>query len=374
MDARGISMADTTTSLVQPLDGKTAIDDKMTFEPERLSYVAAADLAVMIAAEIGEANADKRPVVICDVGFLSDLANLVAIGVMLDTIAGDYQALGQQAANLSEDRSTPVFNAIAEEATAQMARVSALAPLPLTPLTAVEGVLNTALGIVSLFREDVSFSGVKTGVDALAFEIAVAAEMKKRSFARVLIPGLFVVPSHVAGQDSLLFRLKAIEGAKLTLWRILAPIVSDLVESETELDQASRDANQAEVDRLTGEIAKLRRDLSPITEPAAKTDQRFSEILTELQKVDADSGLTGLARLLRAEAIGNTAPMFLHIKVVSSGGHNRISRSLFRTLFAGDGLSFMGGVVARWALLNEKGEVEKGGILSGERAGKFPRT
>jgi len=68
--------------------------------------------------------------------------------------------------------------------------------------------------------------------------------------------------------------------------------------------------------------------------------------------------------LLRAEAIRKSDSVFLHGAIVSSGGHQRISRSLFRFLLFGDGLSFKGGVVIRWGLLAADGSVIKGGIRS----------
>jgi hypothetical protein len=69
-----------------------------------------------------------------------------------------------------------------------------------------------------------------------------------------------------------------------------------------------------------------------------------------------------LARLLRAEAIKTEEPIYLHAVVVSSGGHHRIARSLWRTMFYGDGLTFVGGATVRWSLLAADGSIEKGGI------------
>ena len=80
--------------------------------------------------------------------------------------------------------------------------------------------------------------------------------------------------------------------------------------------------------------------------------------------MEETTGLNQLARLLRAEVIQKKQPIYLHAKVVSSGGHHRISRSLFRTLFVGDGLSFAGGAIVRWGLLTGTGELLLGGILS----------
>ena len=67
-------------------------------------------------------------------------------------------------------------------------------------------------------------------------------------------------------------------------------------------------------------------------------------------------------------------PRYLHALVVASGGFNRTSRSLLRTIFSGDGLSFLGGATARWALLKENGSVAKGGIESEQEWGTFSQV
>jgi hypothetical protein len=362
-------MGATDLPTVQPLEGKTTIDDKMVFEPERLSYVSAAKVAAEIAGKLPDPKELGPLIVIARVSLLADMANLQATGTLLDGLQQDYESLGGQAKDLLQSRGSGLQMEAAPD-TAEKPEITNLpAPIPALPLVAAG--LNAALGLVSLFREDVSFSGVKTGVDALAFELALASALKKRGFARVLIPDLCVIPAGGATEDSLQSKLQKIEDAKLGLWQAVSPLVSELVELDTELDQASRGGDQPTVDSLTGEIAQLRRDLSPITEPLSRVDQRYSEILSQLQKADADSGLTGLARLLRAEAISGMEPEFLHAQVVSSGGHNRIQRSLWRTLFGGDGLSFMGGVVVRWARLSSTGEIQQGGILTCRQTADF---
>ncbi len=66
------------------------------------------------------------------------------------------------------------------------------------------------------------------------------------------------------------------------------------------------------------------------------------------------------------------SPIYLQAQVVSSGGHNRTSRSLLRMIFLGDRLSFMGSATVRWALLGNDGTVTNGGILSERAWGRFP--
>ena len=71
------------------LEGKTTVDDKMVFEPQRLSYEASRAIAEKIARRISERTKD-RLVVIAGMQLLADFGNVVAIRSMLEEIAGEY--------------------------------------------------------------------------------------------------------------------------------------------------------------------------------------------------------------------------------------------------------------------------------------------
>ena len=336
----------------QPLAGQTTADEKMTFEPERLSYQSACELADSIAAAIPTDDKHKR-IVIASLADLADLANLRGALAMLDLLEQDYRQIGESAQTAAGRR------------TVKSLAVTNLLP-PVTALSGIATVISAGLGIASLFRRDVSYAGSPTSVDAIAFEIAVAAELKKLNFDHVLIPALGVFPAAPPG-DSLKDKLRKLESAKFAVWQIVQPMVSELVTLDTQIDLASRAKDQPKIDRLTIEINALRADLAPLTEPLAALDQRWSQIQGDWQKTSPDTGLTGFARLLRAEVVQRGDPVYLHAAVVSSGGYRRISRSLFCTIFTGDGLTFTGGVIIRWALLNASGEFQAGGLLTTER-------
>jgi hypothetical protein len=350
-------MANDTQSIPvpQPLAGQTTTDDKMVFEPERLSYRSARRLATDIANELrGRSKAD--PIIIASLSELADIANLRGTNVMIDMLRKDYEQAAKSAGTAVERR------------TALLSTEGGIATLiealpALTPLSGIATAVNAGLGLASLFRQDVSFSGSAVSVDAIAFEIALAAALKKLEFEHVLLPALGVFPSNPQS-PSLAERLQSVDQAKLEVWKVVRPLISELVALDTQLDLQSRAKNQSEIDRLTGEINSLRADLSPISEPLAALDQRWSQLQGEWQKVASDTGLTGFARLLRAEAIQREGTLYLHAAVVSNGGHRRITRSLLRTMFTGDNLTFTGGVVVRWALLDSSGEVQQGGLLT----------
>jgi hypothetical protein len=126
------------------------------------------------------------------------------------------------------------------------------------------------------------------------------------------------------------------------------------------------------VTALAREVFELRRGVEPLTETLSGADRRFNELQTQRDKPSETTGLTMIARLLRAETLDAQTPSYLHPAVVSSGGHNRVSRSLFSTVFGGDRLGFAGRVVVRWALLESDGVFQTGGVHAERRVAAFP--
>lgn len=362
-------MADTAQNTITPLEGKTTIDNQMFFEPERLSYQSADHVAARIAREVRD-KVKGRTVVIAGTQLLADFANLQAIYLLLDSIRSDYGALISQGIDIGNMHSLVAPEKIVEfknEATFAEAAISS----PLAPITTV---LDATLGLVSLFREDVEYHGAKTVVDTLAFEIALAAWLKAEGATKVFVPDLMMVPLTEVRPGSLRDRLKSAQNAKASVWKLVGPLISDLARLEGELDEAVREKDQQRLDALASRVSELRSVMQPIADPLARTDQRLADLQNKWEQVDASSGLSLLARLLRAETIlppiegkKGEEPLYLHAKVVSSGGHHRISRNLFRMLFLGDGLSFAGGATIRWALLGKDGSIEKGGIFVARR-------
>lgn len=361
---------------ITPLEGKTTVDDKMVFEPERLSYESADRLTKTIAHAVRETIKGKK-VVIVGTSFLADLANLQAIAVKLEELKRDYEALLQQAKTMGRRRQP-----LPEISTGKALPKEEFAVTGLMPETMIEAGaaalgpvavgVSTALGLVSLFREDVDYRGIQTVVNPLAFELALAAKIRAIGAERVFVPDLVSLPRMKTGTESLGGRLAAVQSAKAKVWESVGPFIAELVRLDAKLDHAARAKDQKLVDDLSGQLAELRQDLDPVTEPLRRVDQQLADLQAAGDKVDETTGLTMLARWLRAEAIQAMNPRYLHAQVVSSGGHNRTSRSLLRTIFCGDGLSFIGGATARWALLEEDGAVADGGIISERARGRFP--
>jgi hypothetical protein len=351
-------MADKEKDSVTPLEGKTSVDAQMFFEPEALSYLSAVTVAEQIASAL-LTDINGKNVVIAGERLLADFTNLQAILIRLDSLHYDYESIAQLAEDVRTTRS--------EEAKAAAADMNLLVPaaaLETTISAAINPIgaaLNAAIGLVSLFREDVEYRGIKTVIDSLAFEIALAESIKKHCATAVFIPDLMILNEPLTAEGSLSDGLNKVQQAKTDAWTVVGPLVAELVELEANLDLASRNNGQELVNALTLQISKLRRDMQPISDPLSRADRMLSELQNQLVEPD-ETKISMLARLLRAEVIRSTQPIYIHAKVVSSGGHHRISRNLFRMLFLGDGLSFAGGVIVRWALLLESGAVEKGGL------------
>jgi hypothetical protein len=343
---------------VTPLDGITTIDDKMTFEPERLSYASARAVAAFIAGEIRE-QLGARPLVIADDGFVSDLGNLGAARLQLEMLADDYNRVtaSVSAASGPEPAVAGVEPAVVGSGVA---------------VAAIAGGLQTALGLVSLLRENVEFRGVVTRIDPLAFEIGLASALREEGIEKVYVPGLIVVQKPLDEPGSLHTRLKQVQAARHAAWQAAGPLLAELGRKDAAMDAASRTGAPEQVTALAREVFELRRSVEPLTETLSSADRRFNELQAQWDKPSEATGLTMIARLLRAETLDAQTPRYLHAAVVSSGGHNRVSRSLFNTLFGGDRLSSLGGVVVRWALLEADGVFQKGGVQAERRIAAFP--
>ena len=361
-----------TPSDIQPLEGKTVIDQEMFFEPERLSYVSASALAMRIARG-AHTEIEGKEVVIAGEDLLADWSNVHACVAVLDSILQEYRAVESLARTVERLRTMAPREHVAPEAA--VAAIAAAAGGAIAPITAT---VTSVLGLVSLFREDVEFRGLRTVVDSLTFKLVLAQQLRNHGATKIFVPELFAVDATVAA-GSIRARLQEVHEARSAAASIVGPFIAELVDADTELSKAALRNDAAAVQSLTARVSALRRELDPITEPQARADQRLSELETSFSARDEKSGLTGLGRLLRAEALRALNATVVHAQVVSSGGHYRIARSVLRTLITGDGLSATGGAVARWAVLAPDGDILRAGqeqerldeIVGNRRGGSF---
>lgn len=351
---------------IKPLDGKTTVDDKVVFEPQRLSYDAARVIAEKIARRISARTRDKL-VVIAGTQLLADFSNLVATKAVLEELANEYDALAE-----ATHASTPVLPA---KVRSHRFRSTELLNLNLAaPLGAVTAGVQGALALLSLFRQDVDYKGVPVSIDTLGFELELAARIRMHKASEVIVPDFALLAAPEKGAGALRTLVEKVKEARAkvilaAVSKIPQPKHDDIAEDVIEKKSGSH-----VVDLNDLPSPEPRSNLEMVREVFDQIDQHFTDLQTQLAKGDADgSGLTMLARLYRAEALNARSPMLVHVRVLLAGGSNRIERSLFRTLFSGDGLSATGGAVVSWAILSERGAIEDGGMFAESLSAASPK-
>jgi hypothetical protein len=365
-------VADTGAGFTPPEQGKTTIDDKLFFEPERLSYESANEIAKRIAAAVKE-EVKGRCIVIARTSLLADFANLNATDTMLRQLQLEYQSLADHVSGETEEppreefkESTP-FNVSGEVFKESIVQNAALAGVATAAAAAIGGpvapIVGAALGLAALLKQDVEYHGEQTSVDALAFEISLANDVLVWKASKVFIPDLAILEPR-SDDGSLRALLAQVQNAKSRAWTAVGPLIAELAGLERDLDQAALAKDQKQVEELSSKISAARRSLDPLALPLERADQRFSDIQTQWAQMDNATGMSLLARMLRAESLHALGPLYLHASVVCSGGHNRISRNLFRLVGLSDGLSFVGAAIVRWAALSHDGSIQKGGLFT----------
>jgi hypothetical protein len=343
---------DATAPSVTALDGKTTLDGKMFFEPERLAYESTNTIAAAISATVEPLVKDQRPVVITAGEFLADLSNLTAVDAQLTNVVEQYATCKRLGAAINSP--TP------ESLSAAAAGIAGIIGPAVT-------VLTSAIGLVSLFRENVDLSGVKTDMDQLAFRIVVAARLKVGNITVRLYET--ELPSPV-NASPLLEALKDAENARAEAWEALAPHLAALAEAQAKLDAAARvQNNAAAVDQAAKEVTAKRQKITPVTNLLERADAQLASLRAHLEKVDEKSGMMTLGKLLRAERAKRDNAYILHVGVVAAGGHHRVAHSLFRRR---DSVGATGGAVARWAFLDSDGTFLAGAVSDAQLHEKFP--
>src|ERR1700734_4313465 len=99
-------MAGANLPQVTPLEGKTTIDDKLIFEPQRLSYESARVIASQIVCPIADRIKDQV-VVVVSTSVLADFANLQAAYLTLEGLTQEYSSISQHAQRSVDNRNKP---------------------------------------------------------------------------------------------------------------------------------------------------------------------------------------------------------------------------------------------------------------------------
>ena len=348
---------------ITPLGGKTTVDDKVLFEAQRLSYDAARVIAEKIARRISE-RTKGREVVVAGTQLLADMSNLVATRSVLEQLAHDYDALAKIAHALppAVPRGALTRGYITLAAT--------VAP----GLEAVSAGVQSALTLISLFRQDVDYKGVPISIDTLAFELELAARLRMHKAKEVVVPDFAVFTAPATGAGTVIALLENVKVARAEAMKALVPKDSHPSGHDPKPGASHKTMEEGGGDLFLLDSRGADANQESVAPALAQLDQRLNDLQTQLAKGDADgSGLTMLARLFRLETIAARSPIFVHVRVVLAGGSNRVQHSLWHSMFTGDGLSSSGGAVVSWAILNVNGAVEDGGVFAHSMSAASPK-
>ncbi len=325
----------------KPLEGTTTIDDNMVFEVEALSHVAVSHLAAKIAKSIKDntnASADLPVrVIFLGEGLPQALEFSRTFSVQLKLLQDAFDS----ALKLAQEGLAPLSAPLQPAAVA--GGTTAASGFGLT--AAVGGALN----LLALFRQNTSYFGRKVEITEPAIVVELARCLRQHKGISFYWPGLGL--SH----DSVLATSSA------------PPFLEDVQRAMGRRDQATAGIHNLAVaigklDKEAAELPAARFALDRAHELFDSADSVLRRLTTSLSKADAETGVTPLQLLQRAHDVRNqiiTADgkvYFLYVRLEAAGGSYRIRRNLFRTLFWKDGLSFSGGAVVSYALLETNGE------------------
>jgi len=368
------------SSKMKRLDGVTSIDEKVFLECEILAHVALSEIATQISKE-AKAAADKEPKEAIDKA--RDLSNQAdnippataatrATVILLDNSLISalqlFSSLKLQSALFEKS-----FNGVAppEPAVRKELRKGFAPGLAISAVTgAVEGVLD----LLGLFRQDTQFSGRTVAIKETALYLEVARALREAGF-NVLYPRLL---SFQADKDAQLSQAKltqlfddvfrARQGAADRLRPRLQEVSGfekDLIDREREFPNATPERQKQltqEIQDLKARLVTARKNLDPDLVLFENTDSSWNQLQKALAIPDEKTGQVPMQLLNRAaESIerfkGSPPAYFLYAEGVVAGGTMKVRRTLWQTLFWGDGLEFSGGSVVSYALFDGKAQI-----------------
>ena len=356
---------------VKVLEGKTTIDDNVTFESEMFSYKAVQEISKQIASQVNNRVPTKGAIIfIHDAALQSALRAYQALQVQEQAFQHRLQLLLDNLKNL--DQPTTMKNA----------------PFPI-----VAGAVRSVIDLLSLFRQDTDFKGRSFTVNEEALVAQVANEINKLNgnvtvvYPKLWPPGLLMVPS---AENSKLIKVieklndiqvtatghgrqleREIEeraGKTMQINKRIKTFQKDLEGKKAKLQTGDTIIEEAS-DKLDGEKEKLKRVMKEIEsrenlkQDFANLNSQAASSLETLLKTEQATGNPLLATLLTAENVieqlncKKGAGFILTLKTVAAGGSYRIRRNLFTTLFTGALLSYSGGAIVSFIMFDADSKI-----------------
>ena len=356
---------------VKVLEGKTAVDDDVKIETQMFSYNAVQEISKQIATRVnthinsttGNSTAGAATIFIHDISLQSAIRAYQAFLIQKYAIQRELLRLEK---NLEDKGPEKTMKSQA--------------------IPSVAGTARSVIDLLSLFRQDTEFKGRSVIVEEEALVAQVAHEINKLNqnatvvYPKLLPPGLSIIPDFESSKliESITV-LQGIQEKAARHGRELEEKNEEQVKRRTELTEQiktlQKDVNDKraklspddpKISATIGELATAKGELAKVTN-GAKTRENLKQAFADLNdlvasllgtllKTEQAAGSTLLGTLLTAENIleqlKKKEGYLLALKPVSAGGSYRIRRNLFTTLFTGACLSYSGGAIVSFILLD----------------------
>lgn len=346
-------------SRVKALEGSTSIDDKVFLECEILAHAAIARIADEVAEEVMEA-VKKNP---------SQPGAHPTLFFLDDSLAPSlhlFSSLQLQLALIEKS-----FHAVAPGVCEGVRKAAALSMRASTApvLSTVTGVMEGAFDLLGLFRQDTQLTGRTVTIQETALLLGLARALRAKD-CEVIYPKLLTFQADrdiQMSQDQLSKLFDAVFRARQEAADRLRPALQKLADLERAILGGEREHAEATIERqkdleassqdLKVQMVATKKDIDPDLVLFENTDSRWHELQKAMATADEKSGLVPLQMLSRAGEVierfqSAESAYLLFASGVVAGGTMRIKKSLWSTLFTGDGLEFSGGAVVTYALLD----------------------
>ncbi len=357
-------------------EGGTEIDAQMSFEVSAVAHAAASKVAEEITCRVKAAIAGSKSalVLFLDERLAAALALHRSFGHQCEVLHGAFES----AQSIAEAGAT----ALEASGRRDMEEDSGLEFAPATAAVATAG-LSAAVNLLGLLEGTTHYFGREVKVSQQALVMELAREMLGCPGLRFRWPSIGVTPSMAAAPASLpsfehLHGLAATADRAQIAVHDLAVRVQELPDDDLHLPAArlALDRAHAAHDGAAAILDELRQSFFIAGEDGGDSPAHLLQMADDVMALlDGGDGGTksedegGGAQDDEAESnpADESEVYFLTARIETAGGSYRIRRTFLQLLSGWDPMTFSGGVVVSFALLNRDGDFVAAGTLR-ERA------
>jgi hypothetical protein len=246
-----------------------------------------------------------------------------------------------------------------------------------TALTTATALLGSAADIASFFRSDLTVTARTVNVTSGALIAAATAKLRDLKWKPVLPASSLTKPSLLVKIEELLQTRRELTNRRRELEEGVKPKLVELAKLNLELEVAkaalvaakkAKPSEAAKIQAAEEAVRELQGKILPLGIRKARWDRVATEIDATLTATDAlvkalVEGAEGKPSAVEAVAAvdvvkSDPALKILRLEISSQGGEIHVSKSVWRTR-----LTYVGGVVVSYVLMDQEGGVEKSGVV-----------